>query len=788
MRLTFLEAEVPLTKSYEKKQDGSYLGGSYPGVRNFTSHVEEVEDCKTFAKVLKQASSSGKCLLTNSLTKKIKNESRAKLSDQDELREWIVLDVDGIDGVTTPEAFVKQVLPSPFHDVSYIIQHSPSSGIKSGVRCHIFFLLEDAVDVKSVSAWLKYSNLATQQLSDQITLSSNALALSLKLDWVANNNGRIIYITPPECIGFDDPVTERFELVEKKHDRLSFNFAAIGEAQMRTKYRAKLDELRKAAGLAVHKVKDIYEYRNGKEYVADKVVECARITGAIPDNDRFMRCNLNGGDSFAYYYHRDCPTYLYNFKGEPAVKIALLDPEYYDNTAKPFSQKLAEKSEQSFVFHDKLTDKWWVGRRKEEEILEQPVTTSSMDKIENYFLFNGGLVPDPIPVWERVFDPTLEKQWLPEQKKFNTWRPSKYMKQATHRTLIPTTIMKILRHVLGGDAETEKHFINWLAYIYQTRHKSGMAWILHGCPGTGKGLLVHSILAPLFGREYLTSKQLRDLNSRFNGWMEQAIFVNIDEGSLNEGNFETKPVVEALKLWITESHLTIEAKNANSHMTQSFCNFIFTTNDFGGLPIQNEDRRFSVGTRQTVPIEITADEVAGIKDELLQFAGYLSAFEVDHVAAHATLDNDAKRALREAARVAPNEFVDAVEDGNFEYFHESKDEVIQDLQITDNFRKWIDRCIEDIKADRPSVVTAAELRDAYVMLVSGRPMVLSKFRSFMQKKGCPQTRFRQDNERHRGWLINWEVDPKFKASLKAHLKVVKSEEQIKKEIENELKA
>ena len=67
-------------------------------------------------------------------------------------------------------------------------------------------------------------------------------------------------------------------------------------------------------------------------------------------------------------------------------------------------------------------------------------------------------------------------------------------------------------------------------------------------------------------------------------------------------------------------------------------------------------------------------------------------------------------------------------------------------------------------------------------------MVLSKFRSFMQKKGCPQTRFRQDNERHRGWLINWEVDPKFKASLKAHLKVVKSEEQIKKEIENELKA
>jgi len=39
MKLTFLEAKVPLTKGYEKKPDDSYIGGAYPGVTNFTSNL-----------------------------------------------------------------------------------------------------------------------------------------------------------------------------------------------------------------------------------------------------------------------------------------------------------------------------------------------------------------------------------------------------------------------------------------------------------------------------------------------------------------------------------------------------------------------------------------------------------------------------------------------------------------------------------------------------------------------------------------------------------------------------
>jgi hypothetical protein len=43
------------------------------------------------------------------------------------------------------------------------------------------------------------------------------------------------------------------------------------------------------------------------------------------------------------------------------------------------------------------------------------------------------------------------------------------------------------------------HFLNWLAFILQHRDRTKTAWVLHGVPGTGKGLLTNDILRPIFG-------------------------------------------------------------------------------------------------------------------------------------------------------------------------------------------------------------------------------------------------------------------------------------------------
>lgn len=789
MQLTFLAAEVPLTKGYEKKPDGSYIGGSYPGVTNFTSTIEEITTPKEFSSALQNHASKGHCLLTNSLTRPIVGESRRKLSDKEELRQWILLDIDGIENIDGVEDFIKKCLPKQFGNVSYILQHSPSSGIKPGVRAHIFFLLHEKVDVGSVSAWLKYTNLDTQLLSDQITLSNNSMALSFTLDWVANNNGRIVYITPPECKNFSDPVAERISLVEKKYDTVSFNFAAVGSAQMRAKYKAKLNELRAASGLKVSRKDEFYFVRGDNEYVIDSLVEPARITTPEPDNDRFMRCNLDGGDSYAYYYFRDNPTYLYNFKGEPATKLQLTDPEYYERVAKPDMEKLRGKDNRPFVFRDEATDRYFAGIRKETTVVRQPAEIGSLNKIEDYFVqFGNTSPPDPIPTWDRIFDPTNDAQWYEDDHIFNTWRPTEYQTNALYRSKPPTTITKVIRHVVNDDEETYEHFINWLAYVYQSRDKSGTAWVFHGCQGTGKGVLFNNVIRPIFGDDYCQTKQIREIKDSFNGWMETTMFANIDEVNSDDAGHEAKEVVNALKQWITDPIMSVRHMYSTAVSRRSFINFIFTTNDFGILPIQDGDRRFNVAPRQETPISLDADEIATIRSELRDFAGYLSGVEVDEARVRKPLINTAKEDLKLAAETSIDSFFRAIREGDLQYFTWGTDETTHEHESLSVFKLAVDEWIDDAKHGRISQVTDTQLKHAHIVLCRDKSMKASAFRSMCAKRGFPVKRKNTGDRRWKGWSIEWQVDEDTARELKIHLKPVKTAQEIEAEITDNFKS
>ena len=784
MQLTFLKASVPLTKSYEKKPDGRVVGGSYPGVKDFTSQVEGVSSLEGFADCLKKHAVAGNCLLTSSLARPIVNESRASLSDPDEPREWIVLDLDSAE-FNSPAEFVESILPSPFHNVSYIVQHSPSSGIKPGLRMHLFFMLDAEVPVKIISSWLKYMNLATKSLNNQITLSKSTMALSFPLDWVANNNGRIIYITPPECLGFDDPVSERVQLVAKDHELLSFNFASVSQAKLRSDYRAKVDELRTAIGLTNRKVADYYELGpNGEERVKKELTPNARITDFQEDNAYFMRCNLDGGDSWAYFYHRHRAEWLHNFKGEPALHLPSLDPDHYKNIAQPYMEKLLEKEQRPFVFRDELADSYYCGVRKGTEIIRQPLEIGSIQKIEDYFVdFGKTSPPQTIPTYQRLFRPELEGQWHPDERVFNVWRPSEYMLNAMYRSLPPDTIDRIIRHVTGSNDEAYEYFVNWLAYVFQTRRKTGTAWVLHGVPGTGKGVLYNYVIRPLFGHDYCQTKQVRDLRASFNGWMEHALFVNIDETNTEDAGREESSVIEALKMWITDPIISIEAKHQNARMARSYANFIFTSNEHGALPIQDGDRRFNVAPRQEQPIDLCADDIDRVGTELHHFAGYLSGYKVDVERATRPLDNDAKRSLRLAARTSVEQFVHSLADGDLAYFVEGLAEHTTEYEAKNTFKSAVDQWIDDARNERVSRVSTLQLRAAYVVMCSPRGDIkVNKFVSLMAKRGLPSQSFDDWN----GWKVTWKLTSAQARSIKAHLKPVKTPQQIEDEVRAEI--
>lgn len=356
-----------------------------------------------------------------------------------------------------------------------------------------------------------------------------------------------------------------------------------------------------------------------------------------------------------------------------------------------------------------------------------------------------------------------------------------------YRSDSPDVITKVITHVLGDDKETYDHFTNWLAYIYQSRDKSGTAWVLHGCPGTGKGVLFNNIIRPIFGDDYCQTKQIRDIKDHFNGWMETAIFVNIDEANSEDAGRESKEIVNALKQWITDPIMSVRHMRATAVNRRSFINFIFTTNDFGVLPIQDGDRRFSVAPRQETPISLTPDEIAAIRGELQHFAGYLSGYKADEVQAHTPLVNRAKDDLKTAAESSIDSFFRAIREGNLRYFTDGTNEHSNEYESLAAFRMAVDEWIADAKAFRPSRATTAQLKHAHIVLCRDKSMKTNAFMSMCAKRGTAMKRCRDAEQRWTGRSIEWKIDDDMKRDLKVHIQAVKTPEDIEAEIAGDFK-
>ena len=785
VQLTFLQAAVPLTKKYTKRTDGGYDKTSYPNISKVTSHIEEVTTPDDFASALRTHGAKGHCLHTGSVRVPLVEESRKGAHDKDEKRSWIMLDLDGIDYASVEELINE--LPDPFHDVSYVAQHSPSSGLKPGLNMHLFFLLDKPESAVVASDTLRHLNFVTKSLRDKVSLTTSKKILSLPIDWVANKNGRVVYITAPECVGFEDPVSERIQVVNKQYPELRYNFYAVTPDEMKTQNRALIDELRATAGLP--KIRgELYTMGKHGEILRRRHTDRGRIHDVEADSDTIMRCNIDGGDSHAYFYYTKYPSLIRNHKGEPAIHMEAFDPDYYSKVALPDAQALWEKDTQPFVFRNLNDDKYYVGLRVGETVTKQPKIIGSESKIDDYYTQYGGLgVPSPIETWEMRFDPTLDGQWNPDDKVFNTWKRTDYMSSATYQTLSPPIITKVITHVVGDDPKAYWHFINWLAYIFQKRTKTGTAWIFHGVQGTGKGILVDHILSPLFGHDYVAKQQTKNLKDMFNIWMEKAIIVNIDEFDLADAGNESNSVMQNLKMWITDKFVAIRGMQQASRKAENYSNFILTTNARSSLPVDEGDRRISFGARQENRLQITAEEFDTIESELQAFAGYLSVYDVDRHAAHTCLENSAKELARELGKTSIEEFADAVRDGDLQFFVDGADQESDQPGLRAEYQKLLDGWIADAKNEKVTGVIAKEMQLAYRMLCNeDKKLKLGKFLKIMAFKAIPIGRPRLNGKQIRGWAIDWKVDQKTMVNIGGHIKAV--QENNEQQLADEVKA
>ena len=229
MEVVFLKGKQRLIKeiSLEGKKP-------YPLVKNFTSHHHKFDKTdagfQEFFELLKKYSTQGAALHKGLLKRKLKNESRAMLTDRAAQTDLLVMDLDGIefpisstkstlsefDIQTIAEQFVTY-LPPEFQDVSYIAQASASLGLKGNkVSMHLFFLLKYPVYPKVLKEWFRTLNYEIDFLANQLNLSVNGHSIAYPLDVSLAENSKLIYIAPPKFVGIQDPIAgDRFVCITR---------------------------------------------------------------------------------------------------------------------------------------------------------------------------------------------------------------------------------------------------------------------------------------------------------------------------------------------------------------------------------------------------------------------------------------------------------------------------------------------------------------------------------------------------------------------------------------------
>jgi len=802
MELVFLKAKQRLAKEISNKGTTPY-----PLTKNFTSEHIQISKSKKglhdLLKHLQTQAASGACLHKGLLKRPLINESRAMMADRVASTELLILDIDGIQMPTSQSPDVRTIsekiiaqLPECFQDISYIAQASASLGLKKDkISLHLFFLLEQPTQPKILKEWFKLLNYETDILSSQLSLSANGQSLCYKLDPSVAENSKIIYIAPPTFKdNIQDPISgDRFVIIERGSPTLDPRPLLIHVnpervhnlgVQVKDNLRKKLNLPKKASKLSTVSIGG--ESQEVLQNPDKMTIEVSRV------NEPYVNCNVNGGDSNGYYFVLTNPHYMYNFKGEPVWEIQKADPDFYRNIFEIFADKIdQDKKLRPVALRDFYTDTYFNGVY--DESIEQftdsyPLTPTNKQAIDDFMRTHNRPSLDYVPDARVVFDPTNDKGIQLDEAPYyvNLYRKTKYMlnqeehvSELTYGTAdklhtITPRIATLISHVLG-DGKTEfEHFVNWIAYIYQNKQKAMTAWIFTGVPGTGKGLLIHKVLKPLFGEQQVPMRALENIEEQFNLYLRTALFLAVDEFRMGDAGSIGK-MADKLKHQITEPNLTIRAMRSNQIELPSFCNFIFLTNRADAVKIEEGDRRYNVAPRQEKKLDVVhVDLVSNIDDiekELYIFAGVLHKFQVDQRMAHTALENEAKIQMKNISMSVLEEFAAAIRQRNLEYFTE-----ILDIPLTNTFdaggistsQRYLKHWLAEVGTE--IIIPMSQFKLVYDVLTDTRNKLSTRdFTKAMSRLNIKTARKRVSADKNasipRGVVLTWKLDDNIRKSL-----------------------
>jgi len=171
---------------------------------------------------------------------------------------------------------------------------------------------------------------------------------------------------------------------------------------------------------------------------------------------------------------------------------------------------------------------------------------------------------------------------------YNLWRGFAFEPQPGGWPLFKQHI----KEVIANDSDYYyKWLLTWMARIiqYPGRKRPGTAIVLRGEQGTGKGAFL-SNFGKLFGPHYLQVNNQKHLTGRFNGHMQDVLFLFVDEGFW-AGDKSSEGILKGL---VTEDTLSIESKGRDAFVIKNHINLAMASNNEWVVPSGMFERRFFV--------------------------------------------------------------------------------------------------------------------------------------------------------------------------------------------------
>lgn len=748
MKLFFLEASVPLTKTYTKANAGVHKT-PYPFVWEFTSHEEDCTTLAQFETLLKAHAEQGHCLIKGTLNRPLARESRAGSTDTNAASDWIVLDLDGLPETTetvtkggtpitvplTVDLFLNEL---GLGDVSYVIQWSASYGIENQrIRAHIFMQLDRAYSAPLIKQWLIQKNHEVNMLREAMALTKTGNSISWPLDISACQNDKLIYIAPPKLKGIKDPMGKdpRIKLVKRKQDKFQLSSQRINTTEQNKKLTHKrINDLRELSGFETRK----FAYKVvGSQEVMLKPDQA--IVTEMKAERGFVYFNLNGGDSWAYYHPENNPDYILNFKGEPAYLTKELLPDYWQELTSRGTASTQSNGITYLAFLDRKTGVYWRGTYDPQNDILDINPAKNETQLRHFAKQYGVPMGDFVPEWDLVFDPTDSTRVDPKNRTVNKFQPSVYMLNASNKPpkAVPKLISRVIHHALGNDQAIVDHFINWLATIVQTRARTRTAWVMHGIEGTGKGILFNKILRKLFG-EHTSSRRMEELNEKYNHFMQGSFLIFVDEVQTKALQNE-EGVMAKLRNFITEDTVALRQMYANAVEVPNYTNWIFSSNKPDPVLVKKGDRRFNFGRYQAEKLPWSDQDTLDLEKELQPFYDYLVNFPANYELAGKIIETDERDAMISISESSIDTVTDALLRGDMQFFMEQ-------LPSSDTYQRnaLMANKVEDYKAvlrnlmnrTDPANSTCSITRDELLVIcdyvVGGMPPSPNKFTSLLK--------------------------------------------------------